>query len=162
MEEGDTQAEDVTIGDLSPKSRKINVTGKIVDKAEVREVESRKDGSSHRVCEATIGDGSGTVLLSLWDDHVDQVEVEKVYLIKNGYCSLFKNNLRLNIGKYGELAESDAEIAEIKSENNVSSQYFEDDRRDRRSGGGGQGRFGGGGGGNRFGGGGGRSGRGRY
>ncbi|MFC2154498.1 hypothetical protein ACFLRC_03335, partial [Candidatus Altiarchaeota archaeon] len=109
---------------------------------------SRKDGSSHRVSEATFGDDSGTVLLTLWDELIDTVEDNKIYDIKNAYCSLFKNNLRLNIGKYGSVEESEKDIGEVKTDNNVSDQYFDDPRRRRFGGGSG----GGGGGGNRGGG----------
>ena len=56
---------------------------------------------------------------------IEKVEIGKAYAVKNGYTSLFKGSLRLNIGRYGELEESKDEIAEINQENNISDQSFD-------------------------------------
>jgi len=75
--------------------------------------------------------------------------------IENGYVTLFKGNMRLNIGKYGkmEMAKEPLE-GEVNTENNVSSKAYEQERRPFRRGGGyGGGRGGGGYGGGRGGGG---------
>lgn len=120
------------IGDLKPRSRSANLTVKLLQKGEVREIESRRDGSKHRVTEVTVGDGTGTVLMTLWDDMIDRVEEGKIYEIKNGYTTLFKGNIRLNVGKYGELNESDKTLEEINETNNISEKHYEDYRRGGR------------------------------
>jgi replication factor A1 len=149
----------MTIGDLKPSSREVDLTFKVVEKAEPKEVQSKTDGQTHRVAEATVGDSTGIVLMTLWDDKIDSVEKDKAYALKNGYVSLFNNTIRLNIGRYGELSPTDAQV-QVNMENNVSEKQHEREFRPRRFGGGGGG-FRGGGGGYGGGGGGGYRGGGR-
>ncbi|MFH1664344.1 MAG: single-stranded DNA-binding protein [archaeon] len=120
------------IGELRPFQKRVELTVKVLEKNEVREVTSKLDNSSHKVTEVLIGDESGTILLTLWDDMIEKVELEKSYKIANGYTSLFKNSLRMNIGRYGELNDSEEEVADIKKDNNVSDKEFE--QRPRRFG----------------------------
>lgn len=108
------------IAELRPYSKKVDLTIKVIEKNEPREVTSKLDSSSHSVTEALVGDESGTALLTLWDNVIEQVEVGKVYKISNAYTSLFKNSLRINIGRYGKIEESKETIEEINQENNIS------------------------------------------
>ncbi len=145
---------EATVADLRPNMKSLNITFKVVEKGEEREVSSRRDGESHRVLDAVAGDSTGTVVLSLWDDMIDSVEEEKIYRLENGYTSLFQGHLRLNIGRYGELKEAEDKIDEIDMDNDLSA--AEHERPPRRSFGGGYDRgrsYGGGGGGYRRGGG---------
>jgi replication factor A1 len=148
------------LSELRPFAKKVDVIVKVLGKNEVREVTSKLDNSTHKVTEANVGDASGIILLTLWDDTIDKVEEGKSYKITNGYTSLFQNKLRLNIGRYGTLEESAEEVTEVNETNNLSEKEFES----RPRFGGGGGRFGGrGGGGGRFGGrGGGYGNRGSY
>lgn len=130
------------ISELRPFQKKVELTIKVLEKNEIREVTSRLDNSTHKVTEALVGDDSGTILLTLWDDMIDKVELEKTYKVANAYTSLFKNSLRLNIGRYGELSDSEEEVAEVNKDNNISDKEFE---QRGRFGGGGNRRFGGGG-----------------
>ena len=95
-----------------------------------------------------------------------------VVLVDNGYVSLVRGHMRLNVGRYGSLAKSDQPIGEVNQTLDMSQQEFESERRsfggggfrDRGSGGYGGGRGGGGSGGgygDRGGGGGGGGGGGR-
>ncbi len=127
------------IGDLGPRSRNVNVHFKVVTAGDVREVHSR-DGSSHTVADVLVGDDTGTVYLTLWDENISKVEEGSIYVVKNGYTSLFRGNIRLNVGRYGELVPSDEEIAEVSEGNNISERTYPDERRRPYSGG-----FGGGG-----------------
>ncbi|MBU2477059.1 hypothetical protein KKG83_06325 [Candidatus Micrarchaeota archaeon] len=129
------------ISELRPFQKKVELTVKVLEKNEVREVTSKLDNSSHKVTEALVGDDSGTILLTLWDDMIDKVELEKNYKVNNAYTSLFKNSLRLNIGRYGELTDSEEDVAEVNKENNLSDKEFE--QRPRRSFGGRDNRSGG-------------------
>jgi replication factor A1 len=122
--------------------KSLNITFKIVEKGEPREVTSRRDGESHRVLDAVAGDATGTILLSLWDDSIDQVEVDKTYRLEKGYTSLFQGHLRLNIGRYGELAEAETPIEDVDKENDVSAAEHEQPRFQRRGYGGGGGGYG--------------------
>lgn len=119
------------VSDLEPSSRSVNLRVKAVSHTEEREVQSRKDFSSHRVCEVLVGDDSATVLMTVWDDMIDTVKDGSSYLIKNGYTSLFRGNIRLNIGRYGEIEESEEAVEEVNEDVNVSDQTYEQPRRYR-------------------------------
>ncbi len=107
---------------LRPYQKKVNVTAKVLKINESREVTSKLDDSKHTVTEALVGDETATVLLTLWDDDIKKVAVEKTYDIINGFTSLFKKSLRLNVGRYGEIKESAAEIAEVNEEKGLSEE----------------------------------------
>ncbi len=108
------------IEELKPYQKKIDVIVKTVEKNEVREVVSKLDDSRHRVTEALVGDETGAILLTLWDEAIDKAEIGKVYKIENGYTQFFKNSLRLSIGRFGKFEESKEEIEEVNTENNMS------------------------------------------
>ncbi len=111
------------IEDLKPREKGLDVVFKVVDKGEPREVTSKLDGSTHKVSDVLVGDSTGTVILTLWDDKIDAVEEGKSYKLENGYTSLFKSSLRLNVGRYGKLESSDEDI-EVNTDNNVSEKEF--------------------------------------
>ena len=116
----------VKIGDLTTYSRGVNTVAKVISKTEVREVTSRYDGSSHRVCEALIADETGSVYMSLWDDNVDNVVEDQVLQVSNGYINLFRGSMRLNIGKYGSYEEvEEAPFADVNLDNNLSSRQYD-------------------------------------
>lgn len=118
--------EPVKVGDLNTYSRGVNTTVKVVSKTEPREVTSRSDGSAHRVCEALVGDETGSLYLTLWDDAIDEVVEEQVLKITNGYVNLFRGSMRLNIGRYGSYEVVDeAPFEDVNLDNNLSSRQFE-------------------------------------
>lgn len=116
------------ISELRPFAKKVELTVKALSKNEVREVTSKLDNSTHKVTEVMVGDDSGTILLTLWDDAIDKVEPGKSYKIANAFTSLFKQTLRLNLGRYGELSEIQEEI-EVNEQNNMSEKEIEMRRR---------------------------------
>lgn len=118
-----------TVENLTPRSREINITVKVVSKNPVREVTSRRDGSSHRVTEALVGDATGAVLLNLWDDNIESVNEGDVIDIGNGYINLFRGSMRLNIGRYGTMSPSDELIEEVNTDNNLSDKQYEQEPR---------------------------------
>jgi replication factor A1 len=117
------------VEELNTRSRAINVVVKVVSKGEVREVVTRRDGSMHKVCDATVGDETGAIILSLWDDSIDQIEEGVTLRIKNGYVSLFRGSMRLNIGRYGSFDKIEEEvISEVNTGNNLSERTYEQQR----------------------------------
>lgn len=146
------QPVEAKVGELTPQSKAVNVTAKVVSKSEIREIPMGRDGSPHKVCDALVGDETGVVYLTLWDDNISKVNDGDTIRVENGYVTLFKGNIRLNIGKYGKLEQAAEPLtAEVNTENNVSSKTYEQERRPFR---GGRRSFGGGYGGERRGGGG--------
>ena len=76
--------ESVKVGDLTPNSREINVIVKVASKGQTREVPSGRDYSIHKVADALVGDETGCVYLTLWDDNVSKVNEGDMIGIKNG------------------------------------------------------------------------------
>ncbi len=131
----------IKVGDLTPKSKRVNIVFKVVSMEEVKNVRSKKDRTPHVVTEALVGDDTGTVLLTLWDEVVEQVQAGKVYELTNGYVNMFKGTIRLNIGKYGEIRELEDVEVEVEAENNVSERVYDEHLRSRRYQGFGSGSF---------------------
>ncbi len=152
------------VRDLTPNSKQVNVLAKVVSVGEPKEVMG-KFGDPRKVCEAVVGDDTATIILSLWNEQIGSIQKDEVVLVDNGYVSLVRGHMRLNVGRYGNLSKSTEAVGEVNQGLDMSQQEFESERRsfggggyrDRGSGGsyggGGGGRYGGGGGG---GGGGGR------
>jgi len=146
---------EATVAELKPQMKNVTISFKVISMGEEREIESRNDGTSHRVCDITVGDMSGTVQVPLWDEAIDNIEQGASYNLTNGYTGLFRGNLRLNVGKYGKLEPAEQAIEEVNMEVDMSAEEHEDDRPRRSFGGGGRGGGGGYGGDRRGGGGGG-------
>jgi len=145
---GTRQPVDVKVGELTPASRAVNVKAKVVSKSEIRNIAAGRDGSPHRVCDALVGDETGSVYLTLWDDNIDKINDGDTVSVGNGYVTLFRGNMRLNIGRYGTLELAKEPLAgEANTENNLSTKVYEQERRPFRGGGrrgyGGRGDYGG-------------------
>ena len=128
---------EATVAELKPQMKNVTTHFKVISKGEEREIESRNDGATHRVCDITVGDTSGTVQVPLWDEAIDSVEEGATYNLTNGYTGLFRGNLRLNVGRYGKLEKSEEAIEEVNMTVDMSAEEHEDDRPRRSYGGGG-------------------------
>jgi replication factor A1 len=130
------ETHDVKIGDVKPLEKHLNVVFKVLDREAEREINNRS-GETHRVCDLTVADETGSIVLTLWNEDIDTIADEKVYKLTNGFANIFRNSLRLSKGKFGSVAEDQTVFAELNSENNRSSDHIEDPRRrsydDRRS-----------------------------
>jgi replication factor A1 len=134
---GARQPVDAKVNELNPQSRAVNVLAKVVSKSEVRNIAAGRDGAAHKVSDALVGDETGSVYLTLWDDNIEKVNDGDTILVKNGYVNLFRGNMRLNIGRYGTLEISEQALAgDVNTENNMSNQVYEQPRRPFRGGGG--------------------------
>ncbi|HTT74083.1 MAG TPA: single-stranded DNA-binding protein [Thermoplasmata archaeon] len=145
------------VRDLTPNSKQVNVLVKVITVGEPKEVMG-KFGDPRKVCEAVVGDDTATITLSLWNEQIGTIAKDEVILVDNGYVSLVRGHMRLNVGRYGNLSKSTESIGEVNQSLDMSQQEFENERRsfggggyrDRGSGGyggGGGGRYSGGGGG---------------
>jgi len=128
-EETSESKELIKIEKLTPSSREVNIIVKVVSKSQVRDVTGR-DYTARRVADALVGDETGCVYLTLWDDNIDKINEEATIRITNGYVNLFRGNMRLNIGRYGsfKLLE-ESPITEVNTENNLSEKRYEQERR---------------------------------
>lgn len=133
------------VKDLTPQSNRVNVLVKVTSVGEAKEIPS-KFGEARKVAEARVGDETGSILLSLWQDQIGTVGEGDVLSIENGYISLVQGHMRLNVGKYGKMTKSDQDVPNVNMEVDVSAAEHEGERRPFRPsyGGGGRG-YGGGG-----------------
>lgn len=81
--------------------KRINLTAKVTDKSDTREVTSRFKDQTLKVATATVADETGTIKLTLWNEQINQVNVNDTVKILNGYVTSFKGEIQLNIGRYG-------------------------------------------------------------
>ncbi|MDD5474019.1 MAG: hypothetical protein PHU34_07705 [Candidatus Methanoperedens sp.] len=142
----ETTATNFNVKDMTEKSKNVNATLKVLEIGEVKDIQSRF--GDKRVCEVKVADATGSIILSLWDDQIGKIAVNDTISILNGYISVVRNSMRLNIGKYGKMLLSEEPLSEVNTENNMSDKHVEQPERPRRSGGFGRsGSEGGGGGG---------------
>lgn len=134
---------EVKIKDLTPQSKRVDVLAKCLEVGEPKDIPG-KFGNSRKVAEATIADETGAIILSLWDNQIGTVNKDDVVDIKNGYVSLVRGHMRLNVGKYGTIAKSEKTIEAPSTALNMSDKEYEQERRHFGGGGGGRGGFGGG------------------
>jgi len=119
----------VKVEKLTLNSKQVNTIVKVISKSQVRNVTGR-DYSVRRVADALVGDETGCIYLTLWDDNIDKINEEATLRITNGYVNLFKGNMRLNIGKYGSFQVlEESPITEVNTENNLSNKRYEQERR---------------------------------
>ena len=89
------------ISEIQSKQGKIEVTGVIVEKGEVRSFE--KFGKPGRVCSAKIKDDSGECTLSLWNEQIDQVNQGDKIKVENGYANEWQGQIQLSTGRFGKI-----------------------------------------------------------
>lgn len=117
------------VDELKPGLKSINMKVRCSSKNETRDIVSRKTGENLRVTEAVVGDETGSILLTLWNDDIDKMQPDHVYKLSNAYTTVFKGSLRLNLGKYGSMEEIDENTpAEVKLDNNLSDKVYEQER----------------------------------
>ncbi len=126
---------EIKVNELRPGSKWFMVTVKILNVGEERKVFSRRDGEEHRVAEALVGDETGTILVSLWDEDIDLFKEKEgaSVTIANGYVTVFRGSMRLSLGRFGKLEEAKRDIEDVKEDYNLSEIEVED--RGRRRGG---------------------------
>ncbi|MCD6312731.1 MAG: hypothetical protein J7L79_02825 [Thaumarchaeota archaeon] len=111
----------VKIGQLTPRSRNVNLIARVVSKSPERVVASQYDQKEHRLSELLIADETGAINLVLWDDRIDEVKEGSTIKITNGFIKLFRGRMQLNLGRYGTVEEvEETAIGEVNLDNNLS------------------------------------------
>ena len=93
----------MNIKDLQNGAKRVNVEAKVVEKGDPREVKSRFKDETYRIVDAVVADETGSIKLTLWNEQIDQVNVNDNIRIENGYVTSFKGEIQLNVGKFGKL-----------------------------------------------------------
>ena len=93
----------MNIKDLRNGMKRVDVEAKVVEKGDPREVMSRYKDETYKVADAVVADDTGSIKLTLWNEQIDQVNVNDTIKVENGYVTSFKGEIQLNVGKYGKL-----------------------------------------------------------
>ncbi|MHA1948362.1 MAG: single-stranded DNA-binding protein [Candidatus Thorarchaeota archaeon] len=120
MSDKNIEPVEATISELKPGMKSVNITFKVMNTSEERAVESRKTGETYRVVDAQVGDSTATILMPIWNETIETIEVGTTYTLTNGYTGLFKGNLRLQLGKFGSIAAAEETIEEINTDVDMS------------------------------------------
>ena len=89
------------ISELKSGQGKVDMVVDVKSKAEVRTF--NKYGKDLKVCNATVSDGSGDIVLSLWNDDIEKINQGDKVRVSNGYVSEFNGEKQLTSGKFGAL-----------------------------------------------------------
>lgn len=93
----------MNVKDLRNGMKRVDVEAQVTEKGNPREVMSRYKDESYTVADAVVADETGSIKLTLWNEQIDQVNVNDKIKIENGYVTSFKGEIQLNVGKYGKL-----------------------------------------------------------
>lgn len=101
------------INEIKEGMNGINVLGKVLDLGKVRTF-ARKDGSSGKVTNITIGDDTGKIRVTLWDAKAENpgVKVGEIVEVMNAYAreNSFSNSTELQLGSGGGITKSGADV----------------------------------------------------
>ncbi len=92
------------INQLLADMRNVDIRFRVIKKGESREISSA-DGKELQLAEVEVGDDTGRIFLTLWDTSIELLDEGEIGEVKNGFIKVIRNELRLNVGKYGELVK---------------------------------------------------------
>ncbi|WP_248895651.1 single-stranded DNA binding protein [Haloplanus halobius] len=109
----DVQVQDTYhVEDLSLGLSDVNLRGRVLSTDTVRTFD-RDDGSEGRVANLTLGDETGRVRVTLWDERADratELDPETSVEVVDGYVRERDGDLELHVGSRGAVEEIDEEI----------------------------------------------------
>jgi replication factor A1 len=91
----------VSISELKP-GMTATIEGEIVSIEPTREVRTRY-GKPVRVANATVSDGTGEIVVTLWQNDIDRVSIGDKIIVENGWVSEFKGSIQITAGKQGKI-----------------------------------------------------------
>ncbi|WP_247003815.1 single-stranded DNA binding protein [Halosolutus gelatinilyticus] len=109
----DVQLSDThTVEDLSLGLSNVNLVGLVLDTDAVRTFD-RDDGSEGKVSNLTLGDSTGRVRVTLWDekaDRADELDAGSTVEVVDGYVRERDGTLELHVGNRGAIEEVDEDV----------------------------------------------------
>jgi replication factor A1 len=104
--------EGTTVDALTMGQSGVSVSGLVLETESVRTFD-RDDGSEGRVANFLLGDETGRVRVTLWDDRADRVEeldAGTAVEVVEGYVREREGDLELHVGEEGAVEEVDEEV----------------------------------------------------
>jgi len=111
------------ISDLRYRMRRIDLKAKIIEIPPAKLVFTRF-GTMADVSNVKIGDETGSIRLSLWNEQIDKVHVGDMIELKNCYIASYKGEPQIRIGRTGTLSIIDDEDANLLLKRNNLNQTF--------------------------------------
>ena len=108
------------IDELTPRTGRVNMPVKVLSLEEPR---SMDNGTV--ICEGLVGDETGTVIMSFWNDECETVENGMTINLKDARANLVRGFMRLSLGKKGSMTVSDNSLESIKESINLSDLEYE-------------------------------------
>lgn len=113
-DESDVEVDEsvLPIGKLEPGLGSVHVKGRVLDVEEERTFD-RDDGSTGRVASLSLGDESGRIRLSAWDERVEELaelEPGDSVVVKYGYTRERYGRTELHVGKRGSIEDCPMEV----------------------------------------------------
>ena len=128
----DEQPSWTSISELTIESRAVNVRFRVLEKEKSRKVIARSTGRLHHVVNCIVGDASAVITLTLWNDDIDDIEVDKTYELENGFVNIYDECMNLGRGRWGEFKQVNGNISKINQEVNMSRPFMGRPQRRRR------------------------------
>ncbi|MBN1134848.1 MAG: replication factor A [Methanosarcinaceae archaeon] len=102
------------IKDIKDGMGDINISGRVLDIWDVKTF-ARKDGSEGRVCNILIGDDTGKIRVTLWDDKSDftkELNIDDSVVIINGYAreNNFSQQVEIQVGTHSVIKKADTAV----------------------------------------------------
>jgi len=112
--EVDVQVQDTYhVDDLSLGLSDVNLQGRVLATDSVRTFD-RDDGSEGRVANLTLGDETGRVRVTLWDERADratELDADTSVEVVDGYVRERDGDLELHVGSRGAVEEIDEDVS---------------------------------------------------
>ena len=113
-EEIDVAASSQKIKDVKDGMGDLNLVGKVLEVSEIRTFQ-RKDGSSGKVGSLLLGDATGTIRVTLWDEKTEflnQIEYGDTVELVNAYAreNAFSQKVELQVGSRSIIRKSEKKI----------------------------------------------------
>ena len=122
------------VDELTPRTGRVNMPVKVISLDEPRSMDN-----GTMVCEGLVGDETGTVIMSFWNDEIEVAQNDVVLDLKDARANLVRGHMRLSLGKKGSMKESNTTLDNIKQSVNLSDLEYEMPRFGNRGGPGGGG-----------------------
>jgi replication factor A1 len=110
------------VEDLSLGLSDVNLKGRVLSTDSVRTFD-RDDGSEGRVANLTLGDPTGRIRVTLWDEKADLAEEfspDDVVEVVDGYVRERDGSLELHVGNRGAVEELDEEVEYVPETTDIA------------------------------------------
>ncbi len=107
------------IGDVKDGMGDLNIKGRILDISDIKTF-NRKDGTTGRVGNITIGDETGKIRVTLWDETTDitaELNIDDSVEIINGYAreNNFNQQVEVQVGNRSVLKKTDEKVEYVEN-----------------------------------------------